>query len=126
MKREFDLGDVLSVTTGKLVSRRHIDGIYDVLNFLTGDNLFTHQLPRAMDVCRPAVLAQHPELPLDAPAFGDKGEVFAWLDEQERAYGATVAIVPVAAWQSQDPIEELCDLVGPERIWVFPVRGEYV
>ena len=44
--REFPLGVVLSITTGKLLCP--IGDVYDILNFLTGDNLFTHQLPRAM------------------------------------------------------------------------------
>jgi hypothetical protein len=37
--RPFHLGDVLTITTGRLVSPRHMDGVYDVLNFMTGDNL---------------------------------------------------------------------------------------
>jgi hypothetical protein len=45
--RTFDLGDVLSITTGRLVSQRGMDGIYDVLNFMTGDDLMTHQLPKS-------------------------------------------------------------------------------
>ena len=35
-----------------------MDGIYDILNFLTGDNLYTHQLPRAMRECEPWLRAQ--------------------------------------------------------------------
>lgn len=35
--RDFELGDILSITTGALVSRRHIDGVYDILNWMTGD-----------------------------------------------------------------------------------------
>ena len=47
----FHLSDILSVTTSRLLS--DIDGLYDILNFLTGDNLCTHQLPRASDECKP-------------------------------------------------------------------------
>ena len=60
--KKFHLGDVLSITTGRLVSPRHMDGVYDILNFMTGDNLFTHQLPRASDECKPHLLAQFPQL----------------------------------------------------------------
>ena len=60
--KQFHLGDVLSITTGRLVSPRHIDGVYDILNFMTGDNLFTHQLPRASDECKPYLVAQFPQL----------------------------------------------------------------
>lgn len=31
--RNFHLGDILSITTGRLVSRRHMEGVYDLLNF---------------------------------------------------------------------------------------------
>lgn len=60
--RLFHLGDVLSITAGKLLSNRHMDGIYDILNFMTGDYLYKGQLPRAMNECRPYLLQQHPRL----------------------------------------------------------------
>lgn len=60
--KDFHLGDVLSITTGVLVSFRSMEGIYDILNFMTGDDLFTHQLPRATDECKPHLLEQFPEL----------------------------------------------------------------
>ncbi len=60
--KKFHLGDVLSITTGRLVSSRHIDGVYEILNFMTDDNLFTHQLPRAMGECRPHLLRQFSQL----------------------------------------------------------------
>jgi hypothetical protein len=62
----FHLSDVLSVTTGRLVSTRHIDGVYDLLNFLTGDRLFTHQLPRASRECEPWLRSQFPQLMEDS------------------------------------------------------------
>ncbi len=33
MSRDFDLGDIPSITTGALVSPRHIDGVYDILDY---------------------------------------------------------------------------------------------
>ena len=66
-QKKFHISDVLSVTTGRLVSSRHMDGIYEILNFLTGDNLFTHQLPRAMRECEPWLKSQFPYLMPDSP-----------------------------------------------------------
>ncbi len=60
--RAFHIGDILSVTTGIFVSPDGIGGLYDILNYMTGDDLYTHQLPRASQQCRPALLAQHPQL----------------------------------------------------------------
>lgn len=67
--RLFHISDVLSITTGRLVSRRHMDGLYDILNFLTGDSLFTHQLPRAMRECEPWLRVQFPKLMADYPGI---------------------------------------------------------
>jgi hypothetical protein len=48
----FILGDVLNITMGRIVSPRHMDGVYDILNFMIGDDLFTHQLLRVSDECK--------------------------------------------------------------------------
>ena len=60
--QRFHLGDLLSITTGKLLSPSHMEGIYSILNWMTGDELFTHQLPRAMDECAPYLREQFPSL----------------------------------------------------------------
>jgi hypothetical protein len=109
--RAFHLGDVLTITTGALVSPRHIDGVYDILNWMTGDSLFTHQLPRAMDECQGPLLAQHPDLAaITLPDFGDgKAAVYAWLAGQVAVYGETRAVAPLdpADHTRMDPITEL-------------------
>lgn len=99
--RDFHLGDILSVTTGRLVSPRHIGGVYDILNFMTGDNLFTHQLPRACGECEGPLLAQHPDLAgVEVPEeFTGKEHVEAWLAEQVARFGETR---PVAALGDDD------------------------
>jgi hypothetical protein len=123
--RSFDLGDILSVTTGYLVSKRHIGGVYDILNHMTGDNLFTHQLPRAADMCKPAILDQHPQLALVASpeTFDGKAHVESWLVEQEDAYGLTLPILPLASWRQRDPIEELAGMVGPDKPIIVAVTA---
>lgn len=114
--REFDLGDILSATTERLVSPRHVDGLYDLLGYMTGESLFTHQLPRANRECAPVLLAQHPQLAavvVPEWKFGDgddpKAIVYAWLDEQKAVYGATLPVRPLdpADHTSIDPIAEL-------------------
>jgi len=51
--KRFHLGDILSITTGKLVSLQNIDGVFEILNFMTGDGLHMHQLSRVADECKP-------------------------------------------------------------------------
>lgn len=120
--RDFDLGDVLSVTTGRLVSPRHITGVYDILGYMTGERLMTHQLPRASDQVKPEILRQHPDLEdVDVPNDLDSEEkVLTWLDNVKIDYGFTRSLVPLVGHVGQDPIEELADMVGPERIIVYP------
>ncbi len=116
--RAFDLGDILSVTTGILMSPRRIDGIYDILNFLTGDSLFTHQLPRACRQCRPEVLRQHPQLAdvtLEAMGADDVGPTLARLKSQ---YGETLPLTPLVAYEGMDPIEELMSMTDKPIIAV--------
>jgi hypothetical protein len=109
--RTFHLGDILSITTGRLVSPRHINGVYDILNWMTGDNLFTHQLPRACDECEGPLLAQHPDLAAIIPpeTFGDEEAVFGWLAEQVAIYGETREVAPLAAGDHThiNPLTEL-------------------
>ena len=109
--RPFHLGDILSVTTGRLVSPRHIDGVYDILNFMTGDNLFTHQLPRASRECEGPLLAQHPDLAsVEVPEdFDGKEDVDRWLAEQVAVYGEMRDVAPLAAEEHThiDPVTEI-------------------
>jgi hypothetical protein len=58
--KEFAIETVLSVTTGLLLTG--IDDVYKILNYMTGDELFTHQLPRAARQVKPELLKQHPAL----------------------------------------------------------------
>jgi hypothetical protein len=114
--KTFHLGDILSVTTERLVSPRHIAGVYDILNWMTGDNLFTHQLPRACGECKSPLLAQHPDLaaivpPEDFGAGKDsaKDAVDRWLAEQVAIYGETREVTPLVAGEHTriDPLAEM-------------------
>ena len=126
--KTFHLGDILSVTTGRLVSPSHMDGIYEILNWMTSDNLFTHQLPRAMDECQGPLLAQHPDLAVIVPPgnFGGKEDVDRWLAEQVATYGETREVAPLAAEDHTqiDPITELQALRPDGKVIVIEVPEE--
>jgi len=112
--RAFHIGDILSVTTGHLVSPRLVYGVYDILNYMTGQSLYTHQLGRAMEVCRPALLAQHPQLAHVDAAGVNRDNWRPWRVEQEKRFGQYMPVEPLAqgAYEAKDPYLEAIEMSG--------------
>jgi len=114
----FDLGDILSITTGRLVSPRHIDGVSAILNYMTSVKNYSHQLPRASDACMPALLEQHPQLRnVRVPSkkttqTWQNAEWMAWLDRQKQIYGAQLPVKPLLVYEVESPIAELAKMMG--------------
>lgn len=128
--RSFHLGDVLSVATGILVSLRGIGAVYDVCNFMTGDKLFTHQLPRASQECAPEIYRQHPDLHAIArPNFSGvtdaEAAVKEWLAEQAARFGEYRELAPLASGDHTviDPLDELAMAYPNVKVIPFVVGG---
>lgn len=122
--RSFHIGDVLSITTGFLVSPRRMEGVYDILNFLTADDLFTHQLPRAAKECRPSILEQFPQLRgVDASGLNVQS-VPAFLKRQVSLFGEYLMVRRMSSDRHQriDPIQEAEQLIGKDRVIVVEKR----
>lgn len=68
MKKAFDLRIILTVTTGRLLTKRKgpndngIGDLYEILEHMTGEPPFTHTLPRFADECKTILLNDYPEL----------------------------------------------------------------
>lgn len=141
LMKQFHISDVLSVTTGRLVSTRHIDGIYDILGFLTGNTgLFTHQLPRAMDEVEPCLRSQYPQLFPDDPKMvvllskldadvkgGDQKTICnSWVKAVQVTYGLPemLNLNPMREGEHEfiNPIQELVDKIGAEKVMVMEVE----
>lgn len=108
--RDFHIGCVLSITTGEPVSPHGTAGVYDILNHMTGESLFTHQLPRAAVWARPILLAVHPQLAVCTPPLHwvDAGHVSEWVEKCARAIARHIEVEgPVPGWGSMDPLTEL-------------------
>jgi hypothetical protein len=119
--KEYHLGDILSITTSHLVSPRMMDGVYDILNWMTGESLFTHQLLRAHDICGPNLLEQFPQLrEVDSSEVTQKNWE-KWLKEQIKKYGETFQVMrlPEGVYQPQNPVKELVDMVGQDKAIVI-------
>ncbi len=87
--KKFHIGDLISVTTGYLVSPNHLGGVYSVVDHLFGREHFTHQLPDASRQATPLLLRQHPWLKAITPPDGlnSKADVDAWLAPVIARYG---------------------------------------
>lgn len=122
--KEFPLADVLTITTGKLLSHWHMDGVYEILNFMTGDSLFTHQLPRACDAMQPVLLGQHPWLAALNPPDGiGIADLFAWLTDAEMRHpGLVVVTAAPERWQRRDPLAELDQMAGSRPVLTVEVE----
>lgn len=130
MARIFHIGDILTVTTDFIVSPRGMKGATDVLNYMTNDALFHHQLSRAVEECKPELLRQHPQLnSVVVPEDFDEWESWEkwlvkskeWLEKIVAKFGERLPVKPLPsnAHIYKNPIEELCDIVGPEKVVVF-------
>lgn len=124
MSKRFHIGDILSITTGRLVAPHGIVGVYGILNYMTRDNLFTQQLPRAINECKPWLLRQYPQL-ADVDASGVTEDNWPqWLTEvNERfdpgytdTYGMLdVEPIPQDDHERIEPYDELVIMRGTDE-----------
>lgn len=121
--RRFPLGVVLSVTTGLLLAP--FDELHEFLDFMTGDKLMTHQLPRATEECAPVLLQRHPHLAAAVPpeSFAGRADVEQWVAEQARelGQGVTVATLDPDDHTQIDPLRELRMMRPDDEIVVVRV-----
>lgn len=118
--KSFPISAVLSVVTGRLMG--DIGEVYEVLNFMTGESLFTHQLPRVSREAAPVIIARHPSL----QAAVDEAEQVTpenyreWLTRWRDRYGEAMAVplLTIAEHQRIDPLSELSEKIHPSKIIV--------
>ena len=85
--RVFHLGDLLSVTTGILVSPRYMDGLCDILGYLLAAEPDLDRLQETMAVCRPYLLSQVPAISEVLTEDVSFESWRGWLDKQAGLYG---------------------------------------
>lgn len=116
--KTFKIEEVLSAVKGVLLC--DIGKVYEVLNFLTGDNLFTHQLPRAGRECMPHVFKQHPFIKtIDVSDINSEN----WkekLAEIKRQHPNELTLIAIGDYQHRDPIAEAVEMMGgnPDKVIV--------
>lgn len=120
MSKSFRTPVVVSVTSKFLLC--DMGELYDVLNYMTGSDLFTHQLPRAGDACTPALIEQHPKL-----ASPEVAELLKGTDRTNWAIrchklieilGPNLSVEPLKSFEAKNPITELAAAVGGDKVIV--------
>jgi hypothetical protein len=103
-----------------------IGGVYEVLNWMTGESVFTHQLPRISREAKPVLVAAHPQL---AQAIDEAEQVNPdnwreWRQTWEDRYGPEIAVpkFTAATHERIDPLSELSEKVHPDRIVTIATR----
>lgn len=121
--REFHIGDILSVTTGVLVSPEHIGGVYKILGWMVDEDLMTHQLPRVSRECEPFLREMFPDLAdVEIPdgTVTDEASMWAFLASLEPTLGThrDVPRLPRVDHTPIDPTSEI-KMIRPD----LPIIG---
>lgn len=115
---KFKTRKVLSAATGTLLTS--MDDVYEVLSFMTGEELFTHQLPRAFKQCEADFARQLPMLKhgefrdrlASLKGCRDMAKFEQFLQWVDANFGDEVELQPLVIQQPQNPITELCDMLS--------------
>ena len=119
-ERRFHISDVLTVTHDRLVSSRGVEGLYDILGFMAGEDVYTHQLPRIGREAAAAILKQYPEL-ADISDEGVNADNWRkWIDGIAAEYGEEIELRPMTLDEHEriDPLSEAAEHFSPDKIIV--------
>lgn len=127
MTQHFPLRTILSVTTGRLLTKpkgdrdNGISDLYELLAHMTKDAPYTHSLGRFAEECKPHLLKQYPELnnaDLDKLDLmkGDLNGIEGWLCLCESEWGMLpvypIDHIPTTDHQHRNPVTELQETGG--------------
>jgi hypothetical protein len=119
---EFSIDKILSVSTGRLVARNHMDGVYEILGYMTNDpGISTIGLMVVAKDCEQEILRQHPQLKdvtdfeLDDDMTREERvqAIEYWLREQEIVFGRKLDIQPLPrTYQREGDFEAVARIKG--------------
>lgn len=144
--KRFGLRTILTSTTGFLLTESDspddngIGKLHELLEWMTGDSVFTHQLPRVNEPCAMALIEWFPELAKINSFNDDLSSGFAmvtdpdkaakiealicqWMERFKEECGAKefydVPRLTPGLVKHVDPIQELVEQVGAEKVIVI-------
>lgn len=94
-EKNFDLDVILTVTSGRLFT--NIENLYDILNYLTNDKIYTHEIPYLMNIAKKYILSKYPQLVNVGRdvAINNWQDIKNFIDEQKKIYGNSIRISPM-------------------------------
>lgn len=110
---KFTTATIISVTDGRLLCP--MDDVYAILNHMTGESLFTHELPGAMEKCAPFILAQHPGICSMMPPKDAEVNWPQWIKANKEALAVERDVEPLPAdalGEREHPITSLARMMG--------------
>jgi hypothetical protein len=118
--KTFPIADVLSAVTGCIMREPDgIGGVYEVLNWMTGESLFTHQLPRVSKEAQAFFVKAYPEW---AQTVGEAKNVNGqtcreWLVKWTSRHGQTFDVPKFDAdgHERIDALSEAAEYFPPDR-----------
>jgi hypothetical protein len=118
--KDYHLSDILSVTTGVLVSSRKMDGIYDILAWMAGEGIYTNQIRRVIGEAAPVILKMHPQLAEVTLDEISPNDIPSWLADKIARFGEMLPVPRMTADQHEriDAQSELLEKMHPDRIIV--------
>lgn len=114
----FKIGTVLTISHGTVLT--DMQSIYNILNYMLTDRIYTHQIPRALKTCEKYIIEQHPQL--------KQWDIFnkevtnenykEYLKKAEQMFGTELEInkVPDGVWIHRDATEEAEELFGKDNV----------
>jgi hypothetical protein len=101
--------------------------VYDILGWMSGENLMTHQLPRVSRECAGPLREQFPDLAaIEVPGWVNSEDTLTtWLAEVTAVHGTTREVAPLDAGDHTyiDPVTELRQVAPNAEITVVEVPG---
>lgn len=123
-ERPFTLGAVLSAMTGKLLT--DLGEVYEILSWLTGRSIYTHEIGAAMRESHDALTDAFPDLAaIDVSSVNPetwRDLLAGWVE----AHGPTRMVAPLG-WNrlaEQSPIDTLVEMMGEDRVIVVDASPE--
>ena len=117
-QRDFPTADILTVTTGRVLSSRRMDGMCELVEWLTREKPFPRMLNEAdrrrlltsAARARDLLIWQHPWLiDTQPPADIDNSDLLDWLISVEKRHGEMLIVV------RQSPLAGLAAAMDRER-----------